>query len=83
MNHHPDTRWARLRRFGVALFAAATIAVVSLAAPAPAAAMPMNCNTRYALSQSYYATAQVFYALGDYTTAFYWVGRSYGILEGC
>ena len=45
--------------------------------------MPMSCATRYQLSRAYYATAQVFYAIGDYTTAFYWAGKSYGIIEGC
>ena len=74
---------SRLRRLAIAVLAASTIAVGSLAAPAPASAMPMSCEVRYALSQTYYATAQIFYALGDTHTAFLWVGKSYGILEGC
>src|SRR5262245_29621773 len=73
----------RIRRFAIALFAASTVAIGSLAVPAQASAMPMSCEVRYALSDAYYATAQVFYALGDYTTAFFWVGKSYGIVEGC
>jgi hypothetical protein len=73
----------RLRRFAIAFLAASTVAFGSLALPAPASAMPMSCEVRWALSETYYATAQIFYALGDYTTAFYWVGKSYGIVEGC
>jgi hypothetical protein len=83
MRHQPSTRLAGLRRFAIALFAASTVAVGTLAAPTAASAMPMSCAVRYQLSRSYYATGQVFYALGDYTTAFYWVGKSYGIIEGC
>jgi hypothetical protein len=74
---------SRLRRFAIALVAASTVAAGTLAFPAPASAMPMSCAVRYQLSRSYYATAQIFYALGDYTTAFYWAGKSYGIVEGC
>ena len=73
----------RLRRLAIALLAASTVAVGSLAVPTATSAMPMSCAVRYQLSRSYYATAQIFYALGDYTTAFYWVGKSYGIVEGC
>jgi hypothetical protein len=73
----------RLRRLAIAVFAASTVALAALAAPAPASAMPMSCAARYQLSRAYYATGQVFYALGDYTTAFYWVGKSYGVVEGC
>ena len=74
---------SRLRRFAIAFLAASTVTVGSLALPATASAMPMSCAVRYQLSRSYYATAQIFYALGDYNTAFYWVGKSYGIVEGC
>ena len=73
----------RLRRLAIALLAASTVAGGSVAVPAVASAMPMSCAVRYQLSTSYYATAQVFYALGDYATAMYWVGRSYGIVDGC
>lgn len=73
----------RLRRFAIAFLAASTVAFGSLALAAPASAAPMSCELRWALSETYYATAQIFYALGDYTTAFYWVGKSYGIVEGC
>ena len=56
---------SRLRRFAMALLAASTVAVGSLAVPAPASAMPMSCTVRYQLSRSYWAMGQVFYALGD------------------
>ena len=74
---------SRLRSLAIAVLAAFTVSVGSLTLPAPASAMPMSCAVRQALSESYYATGQVFYALGDTATAFYWVGKSYGILEGC
>ena len=74
---------SRLRRLAIALLAASTVAVGSLAVPAAASAMPMSCAVRYQLSRSYYATGQVFYALGDDALAYYWWGKSYGILEGC
>ena len=73
----------RFRRLAIAALAASTVAFATLAAPGPASAMPMSCATRYQLSRAYYATAQIFYALGDYTAAFYWAGKSYGIIEGC
>ena len=73
----------RLRRLVIAVLAASTVAIATLAVPGPASAMPMSCATRYQLSRAYYATAQIFYALGDYTTAFYWAGKSYGVVEGC
>ena len=73
----------RLRKLTIAWLAAFTVTIGSVIAATPASAMPMSCAVRYQLSRSYYATGQVFYALGDYTTAFYWVGKSYGIIEGC
>ena len=73
----------RLRRLAVVVFAAFTVATATLAVPGPASALPMTCAARYQLSRADYATGQVFYALGDYTTAFYWVGKSYGVVEGC
>ena len=74
---------SRLRRLAIAVLAAFTVSVGSLTLPGSASAMPMSCTVRYALAESYYATGQVFYALGDYATAFYWVGKAYGIVEGC
>jgi hypothetical protein len=74
---------SKLRRLAIAVIAASTVAAGSLAVPAPASAMPMSCALRYQLSRSYYATAQIFYALGDYATAHFWAGKAYGIVEGC
>ena len=74
---------SRLRSLAIAVLAAFTVSVGSLTLPASASAMPMSCTVREQLSRSYYATGQMFYALGDTATAFYWVGKSYGILEGC
>ena len=74
---------SRLRSFAIAVLAAATVTIGSLAQPAAASAMPMSCAVRYQLSQSYYATGQIFYALGDDAMAYYWWGKAYGILEGC
>lgn len=73
----------RLRSLAIALLAAFTIALGSLAAPTTATAMPMSCSVRYQLSRTYYATAQVLYALGDYTGGHFWAGKAYGIVEGC
>jgi hypothetical protein len=73
----------RLRRIVIAVLAAATVTVGSLAVPASAAAMPMSCAVRKQLAISYYATGQVFYALGDDATAYFWWGKAYGIVEGC
>lgn len=73
----------RLRRLAIALLAASTVAAGSLTVPTAASAMPMSCAVRYQLSRSYYATGQIFYALGDDALAYYWWGKSYGILEGC
>ena len=73
----------KLRRSAIAVLAAATVTVGSLAVPAAASAMPMSCTVRKQLALSYYATGQVFYALGDDAMAYYWWGRSYGIVDGC
>jgi hypothetical protein len=83
MPHQSRTRFARLRRFAIASLAAFTVAVGNFAVPAAAAAMPMSCTVRYLLADSYYATGQVFYALGDDANAYYWWGKAYGIVEGC
>lgn len=65
------------------MLAAFTVTFGSLALPAPAAAMPMTCAVRTQLALAYYATGQVFYALGDDANAYYWWGKSYGVVEGC
>jgi hypothetical protein len=74
---------SRLRRLAIPVLAAFTVSVGSLTLPASASAMPMSCTVRRALAESYYATGQVFYALGDDANAYYWWGKAYGIVEGC
>ena len=74
---------ARLRRLAIALLVASTVTVGSLSAVPAASAMPMSCEVRYEVALAYYATAQLFYGLGNYATAMYWVGKSYGIVQGC
>lgn len=74
---------ARFKRLAIAVLAALTVAVGSLAVPASASAMPMSCTVRIQLARTYYATGQVFYALGDDANAYYWWGKAYGIVEGC
>ena len=73
----------RLRRLAIALLATSTVAVGSIAVPTAASAMPMSCTVRKQLALSYYATGQVFYALGDDANAYFWWGKAYGIVEGC
>ena len=53
-NGHRNRKKAmsRLRRLAIALLAAATVAVGSLAVPPAASAMPMSCAQRYQLAYS-------------------------------
>ena len=74
---------ARLKRFAIALLAAATVAVGSLAVPPTASAMTISCAARWQLSYSYYALGQGAWAVGNDALAYYWWGRSWGIVEGC
>ena len=73
----------RLRRLAIAALAATTVTVGSIATVPTASAMPMSCTVRKQLALSYYATGQVFYALGDDANAYFWWGKAYGIVEGC
>ena len=72
MTHHPTTRVARLRRFAIALLAASTVAVGSLALPASASALPMSCAQAFEIARSYFSLAHVFEAYGHYDTAKFW-----------
>jgi hypothetical protein len=78
-----DATMARLKRIAIVVLAAATVTAGNLATASTASAMPMSCAVRYQLSTAYYATAQILYAAGNYTGAFYWAGKAYGIIEGC
>ena len=74
----------RLSRFAVAMLAAATVAVGSLAAVPPAAAKPaMLCSVRLALADAYISIGTVHLSLGSPVTANYWFGRAQGIVTGC
>ena len=57
------------------------ILVGGLAAPPPAAAAKMSCNTAMAVAQSYINAGNVFYGLGDVQTAVYWYGKAEGVLD--
>jgi len=63
--------------------ATAALGVAGLVAAPDASAQPMSCAVAYQLSRSYYATAQILYAYGQYEAAFFWAGKAYGVLESC
>ena len=71
----------RLRRFAIAVVAAATVAIGSLAAAPAASALPMSCTVSLALAESYLATGNVFYGLGAYQQANFWYGRAAGLVQ--
>ena len=73
---------ARLRRFAIAALAAATVTAGSLATTPAASALPMSCTTARAIARAYIATGDVFYAVGNYSTASYWYGRAQGVMDG-
>lgn len=72
----------RLKTLAMTSLVAATIGVGGLAAAPSASAMPRyTCSQAIALSKTYIATGDVFYALGNYSTASQWYGRAQGIVE--
>src|SRR5262249_30280742 len=74
----------RLKKLGRGLLVASAILFGDLAVPSRAPAMRMSCSTAKAVAQSYIATGNVFYGLGDYQSASYWYGRAEGVLQsGC
>jgi hypothetical protein len=74
---------SKLRRLAIALLAASTVTVGSLALPATASAMSISCAARWQLSNSYWALGAAFYNLGDDAWAYYWWGKADSIVEGC
>ena len=70
----------RLRRFAIAVFAAATVVVGSLATPSTASAM--DCSTARVLQGIYRMTGEAFFYMGMPTNATYWYGRAAGIVDG-
>jgi len=84
MTDQPTTRVARLRRFAIALLAAATVAVGTLAVPASASALPMSCAQAWGVARIYFATANVFKGLGDNDNWKYWRSQATALLaENC
>ena len=73
----------KLRRFAIALLAAATVTVGSLAPVPTASAMPRSCTVNLSLAQAYYATGHVFFALGDWAKSSYWYGKADALVEAC
>ena len=73
-----------LRRLAISTAAGLIVTMGTLASAPSASAYPrMTCNERIDLSFAYYATGQVFWSLGLYTEAYYWWGKSHGIVAGC
>ena len=70
----------RSRRFAIAMLAAATVVVGSLATPSTASAM--DCSTARVLQSIYYMTGEAFFYMGKPTSATYWYGRAAGITDG-
>ena len=70
----------RLRRFAIAVLAAATVVVGSLATPSTASAM--DCNSAQVLKSIYYMTGEAFFYMGMPTNATYGYGRAAGIIDG-
>ena len=65
------------------MLATATIATaaIGLAAAPVASAKPMSCSQAIMMSQHYISTGDIFYALGQYSTASAYYGRAQGVLE--
>jgi hypothetical protein len=67
----------RLKRFVIAMTAAATVAVGSLTVVPTASALPFEvCYGMSTLHDAYEATGWAFYEMGYYATANYWFGRA-------
>jgi hypothetical protein len=81
MTYQPTTRFARLRRFAIALLAASTVAVGSLALPTSASALPMSCAQAFEVARIYFATSHVFEGLGDKKTAKSWRDAGVALLD--
>lgn len=68
--------------FAVAMVAATTMAVGSLAAaPSASAAMNLSCNQALALFWHYEALGDAYSAVGNNQMAGYWYGRADGMID--
>ena len=74
----------RLRRFAIALLAAATVTVGGLGIVPTASALPRSCDQVQPLINSYWATGWAYYSIGAYSYAYYWWGKADGLASaGC
>ena len=73
----------RFRRFAIAVLAAATVTVGSIATVPTASAMPMSCFQKSLLARGYWSTGVAFWSIGAYEEATYWWGKADGIMVGC
>jgi hypothetical protein len=72
----------RLKRFTMAAFAAATVAVGSFATTSTASALPISCNLAAHIAHMYMMTGNAMAEAGLMTGAYYWWGRAVGVMEG-
>ena len=73
----------RLRRFAIAVLAAATVTVASLGVVPTASAMPKDCYQSSLLARAYWSTGVAFASVGAWEQANYWWGRSDQLMVGC
>lgn len=71
----------RLKALATAALAATTIGIGGLVAAPSASAMPMSCSHAMKMYKFYMATGDVFFALGNMSTASAYYGRASGVLE--
>ena len=72
----------RFRRLAIALLAAVTVTVGSLGIVPTVSAMPRSCDRIQTLVNVYWAAGLAFFSVGDYSTAYYWFGRSDQLAAG-
>jgi len=70
----------RLKRFAIAVAAAAT---VTFAAVPTASAMPAGCHGATTFHAYYRSMGDIFWGLGNSYLAFYYWGQAAGISEAC
>lgn len=73
-----------LTRWGLIVALALTVGVGSIPAGEASAATPRyTCAQALALGEVYFATGQMFFALGDYANAKYYFGKAQVYAEYC
>ena len=73
----------RLKRFVIAVAAAATVAAGSLATTPTASALPLSCSFRLGLFYAYLFNAQAANAVGNYGAWVYWNAKAETVMLGC